>query len=678
MKFQLHTIILLCGPSCCGKTFYAKNVLIPGLRSLENGFRLNIQYIASDDLRKEVLGDPDMDLRDAKNTFRLKFASEAAFTLLEQRVEQLTSFPINAEFVIVDTTALNEDFRAKMIKIAGRNHYNIDLLLFDLSTREYYRYAGQADYVTNHIRRMRTEVFPHIGTNNYGQVLRIKDRENPPPIEEIADFDLYRKCHFPEDAVVVGDLHGCLEPLLEIEKAAKDLPLIVVGDVIDKGPDSLGVLRHLKNNPEKYPLHLLGNHEGYVYRYLHGTATESPMHDYYTSIPQYENNAEFRALVDWYFETAIPFVKIRDSVYATHAPCENKYIGKVDSVSMRKQRYAPVSEERIEMIRREANIWFPRHLFGHAAFQRVFECQNKIGFDTGGVYGNSFSYYMGGKVRGIHAKTTYSEHKLLDVPSMGFDPDELDDFERQRIDYCVREKINFVSGTIAPTASDPDRMKIEPIETAIEAFRAKGIDVIHVQQKYMGSRCEAYISRDLEQCRLTSRNGYRIKRLHDRNGEDITDLRPVYESIIAQPKITAIFEKYPEAETILLDGELMPWYAMGKELIENQYRLIERAAASEFDLLKSTGFEDVLAEEFAHPNYKLQRQKRFGKDCQFEQKDDVSVLEELPAHPHHRHGAVFTGLSGTDRYLRHGQSDRVLSVRYFEDHQPRRLGNPVP
>ncbi len=335
MKFQLHTIILLCGPSCCGKTFYAKNALVPGLRALENGFRLNIQYVASDDLRKDVLGDPDMDLRDAKNTFRLKFASEAAFTLLEQRVEQLTSFPINAEFVIVDTTALNEDFRAKMIKIAQRNHYNIDLVLFDLSTREYYRYAGQADYVTNHIRRMRTEVFPHIGTNNYGQVLRIKDRENPPSIEEIADFDLYRKCHFSEEAVVVGDLHGCLEPLLEIEKAAKDLPLIVVGDVIDKGPDSLGILQHQKNNPEKYPLHLLGNHEGYVYRYLRGQATESPKHDYYTSIPQYENNAEFHELIGWYFETAIPFVKIRDSVYATHAPCENKYIGKVDSVSMR-------------------------------------------------------------------------------------------------------------------------------------------------------------------------------------------------------------------------------------------------------------------------------------------------------------------------------------------------------
>ena len=71
MKFPLHTIILLCGPSCCGKTFYAKNHLIPGLRNLENGFRLNIQHVASDELRKDVLGDTDLDLRDKSISMKL-------------------------------------------------------------------------------------------------------------------------------------------------------------------------------------------------------------------------------------------------------------------------------------------------------------------------------------------------------------------------------------------------------------------------------------------------------------------------------------------------------------------------------------------------------------------------------------------------------------------------------
>jgi hypothetical protein len=153
-------------------------------------------------------------------------------------------------------------------------------------------------------------------------------------------------------------------------------------------------------------------------------------------------------------------------------------------------------------------------------------------------------------------------------------------------------------------------MKIEPIETAIETFKAKGIDVIHVQKKYMGSRCEAYISRDITKCRLTSRNGYRIKRLHGHDGNDVTDLTPVYQSILSQQKIAAIFEQYPDCEIILLDGELMPWYALGKELIEDQYRLIEQAAAAEFELLRSTGFETVLTDEYENPNYALFQQDK--------------------------------------------------------------------
>lgn len=582
-----------------------ENHLIPGLKELSREFPLNIQYLASDDLRKDVLGNPGLDLRDPKNMHRLKFASDAAFRRLEFMLDQASSFPINAEFIIVDTTALNTDFRRQMIEIARKNNYTIDLLLFDLTSRAYYKYANGADYVSKHVRRMRSEVLPNLGSNYYGQVLRIRDRENPPEIEEIIDYDLYRRCHLQEEAVVLGDIHGCLDKLLRIEKAAGKLPLIVLGDVIDKGPDSLEVLRHLKENEQKYPLRVLGNHEAYVYRYLNGwIENESPAHDYYTTIPQYEGNSEFKDLIDWYFETSVPFVKIRESIYVTHAPCQNKYIGKLDQKSLRKQRYVPITDDLLRNIQGEAHPSFPRHIFGHVAFDRALQFRNKTGIDTGGVYGNVFSYFKGNQILGFDAEKTYSENRLFEVTETGIDPSELDGFERKRIGYCIREKINFVSGTIAPTASDKTRMKIEPIETAIEKFRDCGVELIHVQQKYMGSRCEAYVSRDLEQCFLSSRNGYRIKRLHDQDGEEISDLNPVFESILARPEIVAIFEKYPEAETILLDGELMPWYALGKRLIESQYRLIERAVSSEFEMLRLSGFEEILATELESENYK--------------------------------------------------------------------------
>ncbi|MDR1923995.1 MAG: metallophosphoesterase [Planctomycetaceae bacterium] len=603
MKFNLHTIILLCGPSCCGKTYYVKEHLIPGLRRLENGFRLNIQSIASDDLRRELLGDPMLDLRDPNNSFRLKFTSEPAFRMLEQQLDLVTSFPINAEFVIVDTTALNEDFRMSMIKLARKNNYNIDLLLFDFSIGMYYQYAGSSNYVTKHIHRMRSEVLPNLGSRFYNQVLRIRDRNNPPLIESIVDFDLYRRCHFLDDAVVVGDLHGCYNALLQIERAAGSAPLIVLGDVIDKGPDSLAILRHLKEHPEKYPLHILGNHESYVYRFLNSLSEKSSAHNYHTSVPQYEGNTEYKELVDWYFETAVPFVKIRDSIYVTHAPCHDQYIGKLDTHSQRQQRFTLLDDNISDRLQKESNSNYPKHIFGHVAFQKPFEFRNKIGIDTGGVYGNTFSYFWKNRVYSIPAAEKYADNKLIEVGETGIDPSELDFYEQKRIEIAIREKINFVSGTISPTASDRERMKIEPIETAIKKFQACGVEEISVQKKYMGSRCEAYISRDIEQCSLTSRNGFKIKRLHNDNGEELRDLTPVYQSILAQPKIAAIFQHFPDTETILLDGELMPWYALGKGLIETQYQLIDQAAASEFELLKSTGFEAVLDAEYKSQNY---------------------------------------------------------------------------
>ena len=608
MKFHLHTIILLCGPSCCGKSHYAKNRLIPQLRALQRERRLNIQYVASDDLRRQVLGDPAMDLREVRNSFPLRYASDAAFRLLETTVEQVTRFPVHAEFVIIDTTALSEEFRRQMIDIAAKNHYHIDLILFDLPVREYYRYCDSNDYVANHVKRFHREVLPNLKSRFYHQVLRFKDRDNIPPVEEIEGLELFERCHFPEDAIVVGDLHGCYDALLKIEQVSGDLPIILLGDVIDKGPQSLEVLRHLQSNPQKYPRLVLGNHESYTHRFLNGMIDESPKHDYYTSLAQYEGNAEFKELIDWYCAAAVPFVRIRDSVYVTHAPCESKFIGKVDAVSARRQRYRPITDDLLDSISADADDSHPRHLFGHAAFERPYRCKNKFGIDTGGVYGNLFTYYRNGKMPGIPASATYSENKLIEVADNDFDLDGLEPGERRRIEIAVADKINYVSGTIAPCASDVERMKIEPIEQAIDKFRSMGITVVHVQQKYMGSRCEAYISRDLEQCRLTSRRGYRIRRLHAPDGTDVTDLTPVYESILAQPKILALFGRFPEAETILLDGELMPWYALGKGLIEDLYQVVTETVQSEYDLLKESGFEEQLQAEFDHPNFTLWRQ----------------------------------------------------------------------
>jgi serine/threonine protein phosphatase 1 len=76
----------------------------------------------------------------------------------------------------------------------------------------------------------------------------------------------------PERAfVAVGDVHGradLLAPVLD-RAAQRDLPVVMVGDYIDHGPDSAGVLRLLQDRAVHTDLTCLrGNHEDLLLRFL--------------------------------------------------------------------------------------------------------------------------------------------------------------------------------------------------------------------------------------------------------------------------------------------------------------------------------------------------------------------------------------------------------------------------
>ncbi|MFN8673465.1 MAG: metallophosphoesterase [Candidatus Sericytochromatia bacterium] len=69
---------------------------------------------------------------------------------------------------------------------------------------------------------------------------------------------------------IIGDIHGCYEELIELEKIIKDhaekenaLPFIIsCGDLIDRGPFSKEVLEHfIKGEKSKTHTAIIGNHE---------------------------------------------------------------------------------------------------------------------------------------------------------------------------------------------------------------------------------------------------------------------------------------------------------------------------------------------------------------------------------------------------------------------------------
>ena len=86
---------------------------------------------------------------------------------------------------------------------------------------------------------------------------------------------------FEGTVYVIGDVHGRLDLLLGLEalifddaKESKNEKLIIyIGDMIDRGPDSAGVLAHIRGAvPTGFlRLSLLGNHEHMLLRFVHDT-----------------------------------------------------------------------------------------------------------------------------------------------------------------------------------------------------------------------------------------------------------------------------------------------------------------------------------------------------------------------------------------------------------------------
>ncbi|PRD42537.1 serine/threonine protein phosphatase [Phyllobacterium phragmitis] len=81
-------------------------------------------------------------------------------------------------------------------------------------------------------------------------------------------------------AYVIGDVHGCYDQLMTLERIiaadASRLPgpklIVMLGDYVDRGPDSAQVVEHLLNPPPQdfHRICLTGNHEMAMLDYLDG------------------------------------------------------------------------------------------------------------------------------------------------------------------------------------------------------------------------------------------------------------------------------------------------------------------------------------------------------------------------------------------------------------------------
>ncbi len=202
-----------------------------------------------------------------------------------------------------------------------------------------------------------------------------------------------------ERIFAIGDIHGCFDKL---EKLMGILPLkhendrlVFIGDYIDRGPRSRDVVDFVIDIRKRYEkiTCLLGNHESMLLQYLDrpGSETRSlyflnggdaTAASYGYCEPPEEDMIDIPTEHLDFFRSLLPFYETPDYIFV-HA-------GLRPGVPLREQSLDDLVWIRHEFIYSDFDFG-KTVVFGHTPFSSPLIEDNKIGIDTGAVYGGSLT-----------------------------------------------------------------------------------------------------------------------------------------------------------------------------------------------------------------------------------------------------------------------------------------------
>lgn len=199
----------------------------------------------------------------------------------------------------------------------------------------------------------------------------------------------------------VGDIHGCYEQLMEALEKIKFNPdvdrLISVGDLVDRGPDSVKCLNLLK---ELWFHAVSGNHEDMM---IKSFRREWPTHNYiqnggkwFFHLP-YEQQEELVLLADTKMPLVIEVETDIGTIGVIHANAPDDW-----------QKYHQLNDDEdfFDDALVEDTIWGRRRIYGnqsgrvkgidyvvvgHTPVEDVTVLENIVYIDTGAVYNNSLT-----------------------------------------------------------------------------------------------------------------------------------------------------------------------------------------------------------------------------------------------------------------------------------------------
>lgn len=612
-------LVVLIGASGSGKSTFARKHFAP-------------TQVLSSDYFRGLVSDDEND----------QSASADAFDALHYIAGKRLSA---GKVTVIDATNVQREPREQLIKLAREHHVLPVAIVLDIPEGVCVRRNAERpdrDFGAHVVKRHRTELRRALGSLQREGFRKVHVLHGESEVDaarivpERLNNDL-RDQTGPFD--VIGDVHGCraeLEELLgELGYAiARDdqgravgarhpegRRAVFVGDLVDRGPDTPGVLRLAMGMVEAGDaLAVCGNHEQKLVRAMRGRKV-TVAHGLAESLAQLgEETEEYRARVEAFCDGLISHYRLDGgNLVVAHAGLPQAYhgraSGRVRSFALYGDTTGETDEYGLPVRYPWANEYRGRAmvLYGHTPVVDPEWVNGTMCLDTGCVFGGKLTAlrYPEREIVSVKAhQVWYEPTRPLAPPDPfgGREPSTLalsDVIGRRVVDTGTMGQISvrgeqaasalevmsrfavdprwllYLPPTMAPTATRADGDLLEHPAEAFADFRARGVREVLCEEKHMGSRAVVLVTRD--ESVAPARFGIDGDgAVHTRTGrsffnEDLTG------RLLARVR-TAVTEAglWAELDTdwLLLDAELMPWSAKASALITSQYAAVGAAAGA--------------------------------------------------------------------------------------------------
>ncbi|MFJ8490375.1 polynucleotide kinase-phosphatase [Streptomyces sp. NPDC094038] len=541
---------------------------------------------------------------------------------------------------VVDATSVQQESRRQLVDLARQ--YDVLPIAVVLDVPEEVcaeRNASRPDradmprrVIQRHIRELRRSV-RHLEREGFRKVHILRGVEEIESATVVTEKRFNDLTHLTGPFDIVGDIHGCaseLESLLT-ELGYRDgvhpegRTAVFVGDLVDRGPDSPGVLRRVMSMVGSgNALCVPGNHENKYGRYLKGRKVQHT-HGLAETVEQMDGESEeFKAQVREFIDGLVShYVLDGGKLVVCHAGLPEKYHGRTSGRVRSHALYGDTTGETDEFGLPVRYPWAEDYrgraavVYGHTPVPEATWLNNTICLDTGAVFG--------GKLTALR----WPERELVDVPAErvwyeparpllteapgGQDgrPLDLADVHGRRVvetrhqgRIAVREDnaaaalevmsrfaidprlLPYLPPTMAPTATSHVEGYLEHPAEAFAQYAADGVARVVCEEKHMGSRAVALVCRDAEVAH--KRFGVApgpTGSLYTRTGRPFFSDESVTEEILGRIRgsvdAAGLWDELA-TDWLLLDAELLPWSLKASGLLRTQYAAVGAASGAVF------------------------------------------------------------------------------------------------